>query len=91
MPRRKQDVEQALARKGFRQREGDHHYFVYFNIKGKKTARFTKTSHSPKMREISDSLLGQMARQCGLSKSDFLDLIDCPLSREGYEAKVFSG
>lgn len=88
MPRNKQDVEQSLKRKGFVRREGDHHYFVYHTIAGLKTAIFTKTSHTPKMREIPDNLLGQMARQCRLSKSEFLDLVDCPLSREGYEAKV---
>lgn len=91
MPRRKQDVERSLVRKGFKQREGDHHYFVYFNVAGQKTAKFTKTSHTPKMREIPDGLLSLMAKQCGLNKSDFLDLVDCPLSREAYEAKVFRG
>jgi len=89
MPRRKQDVERSLLRKGFRLKEGDHHYFVYYNAAGLKTAKFTKTSHTPKMREIPDGLLNLMARQCGLNKADFLDLIDCPLSREGYEAKIF--
>lgn len=88
MPRRKQDVEQALTRKGFVQREGDHHYFVYHSLAGLKTAVFTKTSHTPKMREIPDNLLGQMARQCRLSRRDFLDLVDCPLTREAYEQKI---
>ena len=88
MPRNKQDVEQSLKRKGFMRKEGDHHYFVYHTMSGLKTAIFTKTSHTPKMRDIPDNLLGQMARQCRLSKSEFLDLVDCPLSREVYEAKV---
>ncbi len=88
MPRNKQDVEQSLKRKGFMRKEGDHHYFVYHTMSGLKTAIFTKTSHTPKMRDIPDNLLGQMARQCRLSKSEFLDLVDCPLSREEYEAKV---
>lgn len=88
MPRNKQDVEQSLKRKGFMRKEGDHHYFVYHTMSGLKTAIFTKTSHTPKMRNIPDNLLGQMARQCRLSKSEFLDLVDCPLSREEYEAKV---
>jgi hypothetical protein len=26
-----------------------------------------------------------MARQCSLTKKQFLDLLDCPLSREEYE------
>lgn len=88
MPRRKQDVEQALTRKGFKLKEGDHHYFVYYSLDGLKTSVFTKTSHSPKMREISDNLLAQMARQCKVSKHDFLNLVDCPLTRESYEEKI---
>jgi hypothetical protein len=85
MPRKKIDVESALKKKGFSQTEGDHHWFVYVTIEGKKTTARTKTSHSQKMKDISDNLLSQMAKQCKLSKRDFLDLIDCPLSREAYE------
>jgi hypothetical protein len=85
MPRKKIDVESALKKKGFNQTEGDHHWFVYVTIEGEKTTSKTKTSHTQKMKDISDNLLSQMARQCRLSKKDFLDLIDCPLSREAYE------
>jgi hypothetical protein len=85
MPRKKIDVESALKRKGFKQTEGDHHWFVYVTIEGEKTTSRTKTSHTQKMKDIPDNLLSQMARQCKLSKRDFLDLIDCPLSREAYE------
>jgi hypothetical protein len=85
MPRKKIDVESALKRKGFNQTEGDHHWFVYVTIEGEKTTSRTKTSHTQKMKDIPDNLLSQMARQCRLSKRDFLDLIDCPLSREAYE------
>jgi tRNA/tmRNA/rRNA uracil-C5-methylase (TrmA/RlmC/RlmD family) len=85
MPRRKIDVESALRRKGFDQTEGDHHWFVYVTIKGEKTGYRTKTSHTQKMKDIPDNLLSLMARQCKLSKKDFLDLIDCPLTREAYE------
>jgi hypothetical protein len=85
MPRKKIDVESALKKKGFNQTEGDHHWFVYITLEGKKTTSRTKTSHTQKMKDIPDNLLSQMARQCRLSKKDFLDLIDCPLSREAYE------
>jgi hypothetical protein len=85
MPRKKIDVESALKRKGFNQTEGDHHWFVYVTIEGEKTTSRTKTSHTQKMKDIPDNLLSQMARQCKLSKKDFLDLIDCPLSRDAYE------
>ena len=88
MPKRKDEIEKGLLRKGFVRKEGDHHFFNYHNLQGQKTAIFTKTSHTPKMREIPDNLLSLMAKQCSLSKEDFLRLVDCPLSREQYETKL---
>jgi hypothetical protein len=88
MPRKQREVEKSLADKGFRSRDGDHNYFFYWSKAGKKTAVFTKTSHGG--REIDESLLGKMARQCKLSRADFDRLIDCPLSREAYEDKLVS-
>jgi hypothetical protein len=88
VPRRKDGIEQGLRRKGFKQREGDHHYFIYWNLKGEKTAVFTETSHTPKMRDIPDNLLGLMAKQCRLNKADFINLVDCPLSREEFERRL---
>jgi len=86
MPRKQSDVERSLTSKGFQHKEGDHNYFQYYSRAGKKTAVFTKTSHGA--REIDDSLLGRMARQCKLSRADFDRLIDCPLDRDGYETKL---
>jgi predicted RNA binding protein YcfA (HicA-like mRNA interferase family) len=88
MPRKQNDVEKSLKSKGFQQREGDHNYFNYYSKAGKKTAVFTKTSHGA--REIDDNLLGQMARQCKLSRADFERLIDCPLDRDSYEVKLIA-
>ena len=88
MPRRQSDVEKSLLAKGFRAREGDHNYFNYYSRVGKKTAVFTKTSHGA--REIDDSLLSRMAKQCKLSNKDFGLLIECPLDRDTYEAKLIS-
>jgi predicted RNA binding protein YcfA (HicA-like mRNA interferase family) len=85
MPRKKSNVESSLKSKGFAQIEGDHHYFVYVTMGGKRTTIRTKTSHTPKMKEIPDNLLSQMAKQCQLSRPEFLRLIDCPLDQEGYE------
>jgi hypothetical protein len=85
MLRKKSKVESALKNKGFEPTEGDHHFFVYITLEGKKTAVRTKTSHTPKMKDISDNLLAQMAKQCRLSKNDFSRLLDCPLDREAYE------
>lgn len=88
MPRDKRKVEEALLKKGFEDKEGDHHFFIYHTLQGKKSSIRTKTSHTPKMKEINDGILAQMAKQCRLNKQDFMNLIDCPLSREQYEARL---
>lgn len=89
MPRKRTDVEKGLLNKGFQIKEGDHHYFTYFNTQGKKTAVFTKTSHSHN--EISTGLIALMAKQCKVPKQTFEKLIDCPLSRVDYENLLIAG
>lgn len=87
MPRDKSEVEASLLKKGFKPTHpgSDHNWFVYADAAGKKAigAR-TKTSHGRGF-DLDDYLLGQMARQVGLTKKQFLELVDCPLSREAYE------
>ena len=83
MPRSRKDVENALVSKGFVEGPGDHHFLVFYTKDGKKSTARTKTSRSGK--DISDNLLGQMARQCKVTKQQFLALVDCELSRDGYE------
>lgn len=92
MARDKSAVEAGLLRKGFQPTKpgADHRYLVYVTPSGKKARASTKTSHG-KGFDLSDSLLVQMARQCGLTKRQFLDLLDCPLSREGYEELLKQG
>ena len=84
MPRDKRDVDSGLIRKGFRQRDNDHNIFIYWSLDGKKSLAKTKTSLG-KGFEIDDGLLAMMARQCGLTKKNFLELVDCPLERPEYE------
>lgn len=88
MPRNRKSVESMLQEKGFVRIEGDHHYFIYVTRDGKKTRARTKTSHSPKVREIPDGPLGQMAKQCLLTKPEFMRLVDCPMDREKYERRL---
>lgn len=64
MPRPKSLVEASLKKKGFRTSETHHHYFIYRTLDGKKSTIRTKTSHTPKMKDLPDPLLGQMAKQC---------------------------
>lgn len=86
MQRDKRKVEQALLKKGFEQDETHHHIFLYRNENGQLSSIRTRTSHSGK--ELDHYLLGGMARQCHLNKNQFLDLVDCPLSRSDYENAV---
>lgn len=51
----------------------------------------THTSHGAKPKDLGNSLLKDMAYQCRLSKADFLRLVDCDLTREGYERLVHRG
>lgn len=88
MPKDKRKVEEALLKKGFEDKEGDHHFFIYHTLQGKKSSIRTKTSHTPKMKELNDGILALMAKQCRLNKQDFINLIDCPLSREQYEVRL---
>ena len=79
-------VERALEAKGFRRRESHHSYFVYYTEDGIKTPVWTKTSHGKGSADIPDNLFSRMARQCKLLSADFRALVDCSLSRAGYEA-----
>ena len=44
-------------------------------------------SHSAN--DLSDSLLGMMARQVQLSKKDFLSLVDCSITYDAYQKMLF--
>ncbi len=86
MTRPRKTIEASLLQKGFVPNETHHHQFFYHTLSGLKTGLRTRTSHG--MRDVGQPILGQMGKQCGLTTGDFLDLVDCPLSREGYEVKV---
>jgi hypothetical protein len=73
-------VKLALLKKGFIEDDSHHHFYEYI-IDGRLHAR-TRTSHNNQ--DIDDYLIGQMSRQCQLSKKQFIDLINCPLSKEEY-------
>jgi hypothetical protein len=86
MQRDKAKVENGLRAKGFREESGDHNYFVFHTDKGLKTPVRTKTSHSPKTKVLGDSLLSAIVRQCHLSRTEFLQLVDCPMTHAVYQA-----
>lgn len=79
------DIEAALLRKGFQQKNTDHSYFHFFNKNGEKTIVYTKTSYGSKYKTLGPPLIAKMARQCRLTKSQFQQLVECTLSHESYE------
>jgi predicted RNA binding protein YcfA (HicA-like mRNA interferase family) len=82
--RAKKEVESALLKKGFRKADGDHHWFVYWSLDGRKTTVRTKTSHGS-TKDLGDGLLKEMARQTRIQKAEFLNLVDCPMSQQQYD------
>lgn len=85
MSMQRDDIEAALLRKGFQQKNTDHSYFHFYDKNGKKTIVNTKTSFGSKYKRLEAPLVAQMARQCKLTKSQFHELIECTLSHEKYE------
>ncbi len=78
--RKTRELRRALTAKGFRQ-DNTHHEMYWLYLGSRKTSIRTRISHGSK--DYGDNLLGQMARQLGLARADFDDLIDCPLSGAG--------
>ena len=81
MPKSAREVGAGLQKKGFRLRDS-HHTFYHLYVDDHKTTVWTKISHSEK--EIGDRLLALMAREVKLNRSQFIDLIECPLSYQDY-------
>jgi len=76
------DIDTSLCGKGFdREKNSDHVRYIFY-ANGIKTRIRTKISHGE--REIGDDLILKMSRQLKLSKSQFMKLIECPLSEEEY-------
>jgi hypothetical protein len=78
----KKDINSKLQIKGFEQDYRDHNCFYYRN-NGQKTNIWTKTSFGSK-KEIDDGLISLMSKQVKLDKKEFMRLIQCTLSKEGY-------
>ena len=81
-------IDSALRGKGFR-KSNTHHEMYWFYVGGRKTSVRTRLSHG--VSEYGDSLLGQMARQLHLTRTDLGELIECPLKEDQYRQKLISG
>jgi len=84
MPRKRDDIEAALIRKGFKLDNSHHRYFKYF-VNGVYTGAYTFTSHGSSYKVYGDALLAKMGKQLKLDdKKQLLRLIDCPMTEEEY-------
>ena len=87
MPQRDRiDIEKALEYKGFKNRGGDHEFYVYHTLSGKKTIIKTKISRGSGYKVYTTPLISAMAKQCRLTNGNFLKLVDCNLSQIDYES-----
>lgn len=77
-------MERALLDKGM-ERDESHHTMFRKTVDGV-TRLVTRISHGAD--EIDDGLAKLMASQCCLQLREFWDLIDCPLSRDDWDARV---
>jgi hypothetical protein len=85
MPRKRDLIISSLTKKGFRQDDGDHINLIYVRQDGKTSSKRTKISRGTSHKEVSDINLGQMARQVGLSRKQFEQLVDCTMDQATYE------
>jgi hypothetical protein len=85
MPLERRDVETLLQKKGFVVCSGDHSFFTYCTQTGLKTSVWTKTSRGSSHKTLGDDLLSKMGKQCGLTKGQFTQLVECPLTRDVFE------
>ena len=84
MPRKARQVETGLLAKGFRRIDSKHRKFRYAPRSSADAEIQTLMSHG-RNRDIGDAMLAMMARQVGLTRREFDQLIDCTLSQDQYE------
>ncbi len=77
-----------LKKKGFEDSENrsNDHKYLEFHYNGKMIL-YTKLSHGSK-KDLNNFLIKQMSTQCKLSKHDFADLVNCPMSAKKYVEKL---
>ncbi len=85
MPVKIRKLEKGLKAKGFTRKNSNHIVMTYVTESGLRTSVITHFSHRASGKEVSDHEMGKMAKQCELSIKQFMELVDCTLSRKEYE------
>ena len=79
-------VLRSLKRKGFKQAEGARHTLLtYHDKEDKKPGITTLVGRGSGYKSLGDTLVGDMAQQCGLTTAQFEALVNCPMSRDEYD------
>ena len=85
----RKDVLRSLTRKGFKRNEGAKHtVLMHHDREDKKSGFSTLISRGSGYKELRDTLVGTMAQQCGLTAAQFVELVDCSMSRDDYDRFV---
>jgi hypothetical protein len=82
--RYRKKVKNTLKAKGFSERKSTH-FFYSFKTGGLTTSILTQVSKGSSYHKLDEWHLKQMAKQCHLTIEQFLDLVDCSMSRSEYE------
>jgi hypothetical protein len=89
MPRKHRAIRSGLSAKGFEVEENRKHiHFVYVDIEGRTYHGALNVEPCSGRRRCKRQPFGQMAKQVGLKRAEFLEVVDCPMSREEFDARV---
>lgn len=78
-----------LCKKGFVERSGgDHRALNHVTLDGKRSSITTHVSRSPQHKVLSNGLIMMMAKQCHLSKNEFLEFAKCNIDQYAYESML---
>ena len=81
----RREVVRALRKKYFTEEKGSrNHDFYFLIVDNKRTGIFTKVSRGTEYKTLQEKLIKSMAEQIRLEKTQFVDLVSCSLSGDGY-------
>jgi len=90
MPLATRNVKRALSSKLRCEEDVKGHHIFYYFIEDGVRVTSTKVSHGSN-RDIQDGIVGQMAKQMGVNRPFFAELVQCTKSRDDYVANIRAG
>ncbi len=78
-------IESNLPRKGFVEEPDKHHRYFHHEYRGRRTGKYTFTSHGSNFKTYGPTLLKKMTLQLGLDTTkQVFDLCKCPMDEDEY-------